>query len=350
MLYPVCVKEKYGYIDARGKVAIKAQFELAGKFSEDRACVATIDPTRRDGMLFLSQCGFIDTKGELVVSMKYNEARPFHGGLPLPTLPFPQVTKFDIVYPTPKLSVRLNDSETILVHTDADAEFDAQRRFAIRAEPDCLELAAKSKLNGGRIRWRLRPRQTSASGDIGKVIISVTKPDGSQLTSTIDFEVLAALEQKTKKAKGLVPKFDVIPINPVDDAEQWAAAWPDLDDNATPEELASVAYKPVSIGGSIVVYYSTIFSPFQEQVEKLKQESAALPSLFRTNYEIWIGYHAILQENARAELTASMDDEQLDRILEDDRTRVARMQVKQARSTAELMHKAMQERAADAEA
>lgn len=147
------------------------------------------------------------------------------------------------------------------------------------------------------------------------------------------------------RRKGLVPQFDVIPINPDDNPEQWAAAWPQLDDNATNEELTAVAYKPVAVGGGIVVYYSTIFAPFHTQMEKLKEEHAALPALFRTNYEIWIGYHAILQENARADMPAIDDDEVVDEILEEDRIRVAKMQVKQARSTAELMHKAIAQKA-----
>jgi hypothetical protein len=259
---------------------------------------------------------------------------------PLPTLPFPQVTNFEIVYPEDKLSVHFNDSETVLIHTDADAEYGRQGRLAIRSEPDCLELAGQSQLKGGRARWRLRPRHTAKVGDVGKVVVSLTKPDGSQITDEIEFEILPQLEETIKKTKGLVPQFEVIPINPTDDAEQWAAAWPNLDENAREEELTSVAYKPVSIGGGIVVYYSTIFAPFAAQMEKLKLEAAAMPTLFRNNYEIWIGYHAILQENARSEMPLIHDD-QLDEILENDRIRVAKMQVKQARSTAELMQKAM---------
>src|SRR5205823_3423921 len=109
----------------------------------------------------------------------------------------------------------------------------------------------------------------------------------------------------------------------------------------------SVAYKPISVGGGIVVYYSTIFEPFRAQIEKLKEAAAALPALFRTNYEIWIGYHAILQENARSDMPTQIDDEHLDEILEEDRIRVAKMQSKQARSTAELMHKSMAQKGAE---
>jgi hypothetical protein len=81
-------------------------------------------------------------------------------------------------------------------------------------------------------------------------------------------------------------------------------------------------------------------------LEKLKQAAAAMPTLFRNNYEIWIGYHAILQENARSDMPA-IRDEELDAILENDRIRVAKMQVKQALSTAELMQKAIAQKAGE---
>ncbi len=246
---------------------------------------------------------------------------------------------WEIVYPKPKLGARLNDNEAIGVHTNADSEFDRLGRLSIRAEPDCLELAGQSNLRGGRVRWRLRPRHTAKAGDVGKVIVTITKPDGTQLTDSVDFEVLPALEERTKKAKGLVPKFEVIPINPTDHPSEWATAWPHMADDVTEDDLASVAYKPVPAGGAILVYYSTIFRPFREQLEKLKDEAAALPALFQANYETWIGYHAILQENDQTEMKAPIDDEQLEAILEEDRTRVAKMEVKQARRTADLMHK-----------
>jgi hypothetical protein len=262
---------------------------------------------------------------------------------PLPTLPFPEVTKFVIVYPKPKMTVRLNDIEVLLAETDGDAEFDRRRLVAIRSEPDCMELATKSALRGGRIRWRLRPRETAKVGDAGRIVATLTKPDGSQISDTTEFEVLPALEEKTKKAKGLIPPFEIIPINPIDDAEQWVGVWPDLGDEAGMEEQASVAYRPLKVGHGINVYYSTIFSPFKDQVEKLKSESPAMADLFRTNYEIWIGYHAILQENTRNMAKAEIADEILDRLLEVDRIRVAQMQVKQAMRTAELTQRAMRD-------
>lgn len=326
--------------------------ELTEKLAKREAQSTSAD-VKRQIVRLLQEAGLrVQAEGPTVVPGEGGEKQPVRKirrgkptkPNPLPTLPFPQVTKWEIVYPRPKLLVHMNDSEAILVHTDADPEFDRQQRLSIRAEPDCLELAGQSKLAGGRMRWRLRPRHAAKIGDIGKVIVSITKPDGSQLIDSVEFEVLAALDQKTKKTKGMVPQFDVIPINPTDNREQWETTWPGFADNATEEELASVAYKPVSVGNGIVVYYSTVFAPYREQLEKLKDEAAALPALFRTNYEIWIGYHAILQENARTEGSTDVEDEQLERILEEDRTRVAKMQVKQALSTAQLMRKVMAEK------
>jgi len=266
---------------------------------------------------------------------------------PLLTLPFPQVTKFTIVAPLPRMNVRINDNEVVLVETDADSEFDRRGLIAIRTEPDWLEQAAKAPLRGGRVRWRLRPKQATKPGDTGRIIATITRPDGSQLKDQVEFEVLPALEERAKKEKGYIPPFEIIPINPEDHPEPWGTVWPDLGDEATLEDQGSVAYKPLKVGGGINVYYSTIFAPFKEQVEALKPKSAALSELFRTNYEIWIGYHAILQENSRIGEKENVSDEVLERLLESDRIRVARMQVKQALHTAELMEKAMQMQASE---
>jgi hypothetical protein len=94
----------------------------------------------------------------------------------------------------------------------------------------------------------------------------------------------------------------------------------------------------VKTGAGIIVYYSTIFNSFAVETERLKSESSALADLFRTNYEIWIGYHAILQENNKPNVN---DVEAMEKILEAERAHVARMQVKQALRTAELTRRAM---------
>ena len=137
-----------------------------------------------------------------------------------------------------------------------------------------------------------------------------------------------------------MPPFDIIPIHPIDDEAKWATVWPDLSAEATEEEIASVAYKPLRIGGQINVYYSTVFGPYKQTLDKLKTTNASLLDLFRSNYEVWIGYHAILQENGRGPVPNKLEPSEFDEILENDRSRVAQMQVRQAIRTSELMLKA----------
>jgi hypothetical protein len=123
--------------------------------------------------------------------------------------------------------------------------------------------------------------------------------DGAQLVDSIGFELLQAEEEKTKTTRGQVPPFEIIPINPDDHPREWGTARPNLSNGSSPDEQSLVAYKAVRIEGGIYVYYSTIFTPLSEQMEKLTAGSSALAEMFRTNYEIWIGYHEILQENSK---------------------------------------------------
>lgn len=256
---------------------------------------------------------------------------------PLVTLPFPDVTKFEIVTPKPVMRIRLNDSETILVETDGDAEFDRKSLVSIRLDPNLLEVASKSPLRGGRIRWRLRAVENAQPGATGKIHVAITRLDGTQITDSVDYEILPETEKPTKQNKGNVPPFDVRPVSP--DEDTWRLiVWSNLEE--TDEKIKSVAYKPIiQSDGAIIVYYSTVFPPFNYQVEKLKLQSEALLNLFETNYKIWIGYHAILQHNENH----NTDDDAQDKLFEEERVRVAQIQVKQAIKSAELLNRISKE-------
>ncbi len=222
---------------------------------------------------------------------------------PLPTLPFPQVTRFEIVTPKPVMNIHLNDSETLLVETDADAEFDKRSLIGIRFDPNLLEIASKSPLRGGRIRWRLRAVEGAQPDATGKIYVTITRLDGTQIVDGIDYKLLPELEKQTKQNKGSVPPFDVVPISPEEDV--WSLlVWPNLDE--TEEKIKSVAYK------------------------------------------IWIGYHAILQQIENHGSPSGADEDAYEKLFEDERVRVAQIQVKQAMKTAELMHRLSKEQSAAA--
>jgi hypothetical protein len=167
-----------------------------------------------------------------------------------------------------------------------------------------------------------------------------TKPDGTQLQDSIPFEVLAAKEAKSKREKGLVPPFTVLPVSP-EQVEIWSSLWPNLSEGVTADDQAAVAYKAMKAGSEIKVYYSTVFEPYRSILDRLKQENPALAPLFDTSYAVWVGYHAILQEQARSGLPGGVDEDAAELILEEDRIRVAKMQVKQALQTANLRSQLM---------
>jgi hypothetical protein len=285
-------------------------------------------------------------EGEKRTVQTTRTGRPRHQD-PLSTKPYPEVTRFEIVVPQDKLNVHIGDSELILVETDADAEFFRRGDIRIRAEPASLEVAWTSPLRGGRVRWRLRPSATAKPGDTGKVVVTLTKPDGTQLLDAVEYEVLAALEEKTKPSKGYIPDFEIVGIHPEDHAEQWNQVWPEMGDDANPDEQRAVAYRAVKSGGKITVFYSLAFPPFQEIVDRLKGTNQTLLELFTSQYEVWIGYHAILQDNRRPLAPEGVEQEALEKLLDAERAVVARMQVKQAYQVAELMRKAVDGQAAE---
>ena len=322
---------------------------LERKLTEElaqREAQTTSDEVKREVTKLLVEAGFQMTKEGPGFVEGTGEPQPVRQNRPgkhvkrdpLPTLPFPQVTRWDIVSPSAELQIHSGDVETVLVETDADSEFDRRGLVSFRAEPPVLEVAAKSPMRGGRVRWRIRTAEGSRPGDRGTVFCTITRPDGTQLVASRAYEVLVPLEERADKVKAQVPPFDIIPINPDDQPEKWNVAWPELGDDASYDQQRKVAYRPVRLGGGITVYYSTIFTPFAAETERLKIQSQVLHDLFRRNYEVWIGYHAILQDSDRPQ-----NGPELERLLEAERAHVASMEVKQALRTAELMRKLMKE-------
>lgn len=237
-----------------------------------------------------------------------------------------------MVWPLEKLSVHLNDFETVIIETDADSQFEKEGRISIRSEPPILEMAGKSLLRGGRVRWRMRPISEAQAGTEGDVITTITRPDGSQLTAKIKYEILPALERQTRKKSGAVPPFEIIRINP--ESPDWEQVWPDdfwpEVSGENPTEVSSVAYKILRVKGKTIVYYSEVFSAYKDALDYLKATHPAHLETFRTSYEIWIAYHAILQERQKSPEIQNLNEMEGERILESERQIVARVQVKQA--------------------
>ena len=74
---------KWGYIDQRGRVVINPRYDDAKEFSEGLALVNLGGKPNELGLLSGGKRGYIDRKGELVIEAKYEDARSFSEGLAL---------------------------------------------------------------------------------------------------------------------------------------------------------------------------------------------------------------------------------------------------------------------------
>lgn len=255
---------------------------------------------------------------------------------PLPTLPFPNVSFLIIASPEEKLRISLQDSELILVETDADAEYDKRGLIGIRSTNDALQVVSRSALSGGRIRWRLRPAEGIQAGASGEVRVFLTQPNGDQLSDTVLFEILPAREKPSRSGNTVVPPFEIEGISP-EDGDKWELLWPD--DAGDAERQAEHAYKAHEHGGKTWVYYSTVFPAYASTLERLKTTRPELVFAFTTAYEVWIAYHAILQKQSEDASDPGELEEKLEAMLDQQRTVVASMQVKQAVQFPELWKK-----------
>ena len=188
--------------------------------------------------------------------------------------------------------------------------------------------------------WRVRVVAEAAnSPQEGKAIVTLTKPDGSQITDEKPFTFTPVPEEgRGKRGQGNVPPFEVIPISPRD-VEQWSTVWPELPpDKSSDKDLKGVAFKALQMGDTVYVYYSTVFEDFMKTYEHVKKVGTkAFAELYQTNYAVWLGYHAVSQTmDGRDEESSLVDPDIMERIYENERTRVAKMQARQALSSAQM--------------
>lgn len=260
------------------------------------------------------------------------------GGTPTPlsTKPYPDVTRWEIVSPKETSRVRLNGRSSVRIETDADARFDAEGLINLEFEPHKVEVASLSALNGGRKQWRLRAAEGANVGDSGTVTAVLRTPNGGELRSAIRFEITAPIDAGNKGKKGKVPDFEIVAISPdnEDDVDRWMQLWPQHE-GASRTKKSEVAYKVLKAGDKTVVYYSTGYGPYVERLERMNSKSKVLAELFDENYQVWIGYHAILQLPADQQA-----DESGAETMEEERCRVAQVQLRVAEQLSELQRKA----------
>ncbi len=136
-------------------------------------------------------------------------------------------------------------------------------------------------------------------GNFSRIQVILSKPTGEALSASVAFSVEEKKQPNSKVVRGNIPDFDIIGVHPDDDADLWNEVWDQVPrDDA--QAMASVAFKVLRAADKLRVYYSKVFAPFAAMVDKLKNAQPSLLTGFETNYKVWIGYHAILQQQQAA--------------------------------------------------
>ena len=132
------------------------------------------------------------------------------------------------------------------------------------------------------------------------------------ISSTISFEVLPAIERPQKRRKHSFRRSRSRRLRPLILRfwnVLWLTIWVIQMNNV--DTLTSLK----NLDGKTWVYYSTVFPPYAETLNRLKTNSPELVSAFTTAYEVWIAYHAILQAQCDKQTPADVDENQVDLFL-----------------------------------
>jgi hypothetical protein len=261
---------------------------------------------------------------------------------PIQTLPFPNVSFFEIAYPEEVLEVPVGGNHTrrVRIKTDASFRFDREGNVNLRSEPSLLEIASEIELRNGHKYWRLRTTEEASVGDTGEIIVTLTMPDGSQEIDRVNTEVVEQPSAGDDTIRGEVPSFQIEKVDPEENPDRFFQIW-DVND----EDIPDIAYRSQETKDGVVVFYSTGFEPYQNAISEMK-DTPGLLDLFKRNYKIWVGYHAILQSQQRQDILSDVDasEETVDSIQERERALVAIMQAEQATRTARTQQEAISER------
>lgn len=277
-------------------------------------------------------------------SLSHGEPEPGPGGTGEHTasdqtvikpLPFPQVKRFEITTPAEKLTIYEDEVKIIAVATDASPEFDTRGLIRLSFDPPHLEQVSHTPLDNGRKTFRCRVKPDAPIKAKGFITAVLTKPsgEGKLAQSTKPYEILPREdENKDKPESHMIPPFEIIPVSPKE--ELFGQIWPEYA-TAPLDQKRLLAYRPVPAGDGVNVYYNTEFGPFAEIIQRFGNKSLLLEA-FTQNYEVWIGYHAIIQYVRRPKVIETLDPAIADGLQEVERSRMGTVEAKQAVVIAEL--------------
>jgi hypothetical protein len=116
-----------------------------------------------------------------------------------------------------------------------------------------------------------------------------------------------------------LPPFDHLPVEGPDDPRWATLGWPD--------SINAVASSAEMEGGTLMIYYSTVFPKYANQLAAFDRRDPALARSFTERYKIWLAVHSLLlyqdQQIAGGQPRADEDPEIADAREREERCRTA---------------------------
>lgn len=194
------------------------------------------------------------------------------------------------------------------IETDANRTYhDANRpdrsRMNFIIQGDGLRLVGTTPLEGGRMRAIIEAVNTAAIGSEGKIRVELSRIGLSTLADERTTVIVERPPTRADARRVSLPPFDIREVDGPDD-DQWAVlGWPD--------DIAKVASSAELEGGTLVVWYSTVFPKYAIRRQTLERHDATVASSFTARYKIWLAVHSLLlhaDETERALTATELSD------------------------------------------
>ncbi|OGF56865.1 MAG: hypothetical protein A2Z21_08805 [Candidatus Fraserbacteria bacterium RBG_16_55_9] len=196
----------------------------------------------------------------------------------------------------------------IRIETDANSTYHnpdrpGSSRINIIAQ-GAVMLKGSTPLRGGRLRAVLDVPEAIMVGANGILRVELSRPGLTALSDQREIVVSEKPPVRPGREQLSLPPFLPHPVAP--NEERWT-------DLGWPEDVATVASSAEMENGTLVIYYSTAYPRYSNQLAKYEQRSAALAESFTKRYEVWLATHSLLyyrdQQEAGAQHQAGEVDE-----------------------------------------
>jgi hypothetical protein len=196
------------------------------------------------------------------------------------------------------------------VETDASSEYhNAQNPAASRLNVIItgagLKTLGSTPLQGGRLRIIVETQTEAMKEATGAIRVELTRAGRPTLADERPTRIVETPPARPDARQITLPPFRCEPVNGPDDP-----MWSTLD---WPENVGAVASTALMDAGTLVIYFSTVFPRYANQMAALERRDAALAHSFTERYKIWLAVHSLMlrqqeQENAQGGAQPADDD------------------------------------------